>query len=424
MPPSNPVTDTTGRLWPPYTPLAGGPDPLIAASTQGARIRLGDGRELIDGVSSWWTACHGYNHPAILSAMTDQLSRMPHVMFGGLTHGPAIELADRLCEILPGAQTRVFLSDSGSVAVEVAMKMAVQYWRNRGQAGRTKFVSFMGGYHGDTMAAMSVSDPDEGMHAMFAGYVPDQFVVPLPQDPESSKAYAETLGRNRDEIAAVLIEPILQAAGGMNIHNAETLRGIAVQCAALDIPLIVDEIATGFGRTGTLFACEQAGISPDIICVGKALTGGVMSLAATAANARIVDGFTSDNPDDALMHGPTYMANPLACAIAGASIQLLLNSPWQEQIQTMATIMAEELAPLRDLPEVKDVRVLGGIGVVEMLREVDVAWLQQEFIAQGVWLRPFGRLVYIMPPYIISNNDLRQLTRAMVTVLSAIQPQK
>lgn len=418
MPPSNPVTDTTGRLWPPYTPLAGGPDPLIAASTQGARIRLGDGRELIDGVSSWWTACHGYNHPAILSAMTDQLSRMPHVMFGGLTHGPAIELADRLCEILPGAQTRVFLSDSGSVAVEVAMKMAVQYWRNRGQAGRTKFVSFMGGYHGDTMAAMSVSDPDEGMHAMFAGYVPDQFVVPLPQDPESSKAYAETLGRNRDEIAAVLIEPILQAAGGMNIHNAETLRGIAVQCAALDIPLIVDEIATGFGRTGTLFACEQAGISPDIICVGKALTGGVMSLAATAANARIVDGFTSDNPDDALMHGPTYMANPLACAAANASLELFQTEPRLAQVANIETQFRDALTPCRDLPGVVELRIKGALAAIQVNDLGDNDWLKRRFVEEGVWLRPYGKIIYAMPPFVIEADDLARLIAVMNKVVA------
>ncbi|MBT5534298.1 adenosylmethionine--8-amino-7-oxononanoate transaminase, partial [Candidatus Poribacteria bacterium] len=297
-----------------------------------------------DGVSSWWTACHGYNHPAIVAAMTDQLNRMPHIMFGGLTHDPAIELADRLCAILPGAPERVFLSDSGSVAIEVAMKMAVQYWRNQGQTGRTQFISFQGGYHGDTMAAMSVSDPEEGMHQMFAGYLPEQIVVPLPRDAKALDRFDETLQQHRGSVAAVLIEPLLQAAGGMKTHDAETLRAIAAHAAALDIPLIADEIATGFGRTGTLFACEQAGVAPDIICVGKALTGGAMSLAATAANTRIVEAFQSDNPDHALMHGPTFMANPLACAAANASLTLFETEPRLEQVANMESHFQQALA--------------------------------------------------------------------------------
>lgn len=402
-----------GRLWPPYTALKGVPDPLIAASTQGARIRLNDGRELIDGVSSWWTACHGYNHPAIVSAMTDQLSRMPHVMFGGLSHEPAIELADRLCAILPGAPDRIFLSDSGSVAIEVAMKMAVQYWRNQGQPDRVKFISFRGGYHGDTMAAMSVSDPEEGMHQMFAGYLPEQIVVPLPRDAEQLEEFGATLQQHRGVVAAVLIEPLIQAAGGMKTHDAETLRAIAAHAAALDIPLIADEIATGFGRTGTLFACEQAGIAPDIICVGKALTGGAMSLAATAANARIVDAFQSDNPDHALMHGPTFMANPLACAAANASLTLFETEPRLEQVAQMERHFHKALAPCRDLPGVIDLRIKGAMAAIQVTGLGDNDWLKSRFIEEGVWLRPFGDIIYAMPPFVITTDDLTHLTDVM-----------
>ena len=407
-----------GRLWPPYTALEGAPAPLIAASTKGARIRLADGRELIDGVSSWWTACHGYNHPAILSALTDQLNRMPHIMFGGLSHDPAIELADRLCAILPGAPSRVFLSDSGSVAIEVAMKMAVQYWRNRGRTGRTKFVSFKGGYHGDTLAAMSVGDPDEGMHRMFAGYLPEQIVVPLPRDDESSDAFGETLRNHQDKIAAVIIEPLVQAAGGMKIHRVETLRDIASHCAAHEIPLIADEIATGFGRTGTLFACEQAGIAPDIICVGKALTGGVTSLAATAANARIVDAFVSDNPDNALMHGPTYMANPLACAAANASLSLFATEPRLEQVAGIESHFRDALTPCRDLPGVVDLRIKGALAAVQVEKLYDSDWLKRRFIEEGVWLRPFGGIIYAMPPFVIEPGDLAHLTNAMNKIVA------
>ncbi len=407
-----------GRLWPPYTALAGGPAPLIAASTQGARIRLNDGRELIDGVSSWWTACHGYNHPAIISAMTAQLDRMPHIMFGGLSHEPAIELADRLCAILPGAPERVFLSDSGSVAIEVALKMAVQYWRNQGREGRTQFISFKGGYHGDTMAAMSVSDPEEGMHQMFAGYLPEQIVVPLPRDADSLASFGETLRNRQDHIAAVLIEPLVQAAGGMKIHDAETLRAIASQCAALDIPLIADEIATGFGRTGTLFACEQAGVAPDIVCVGKALTGGATGLAATAANDRIVEAFQSNNPDHALMHGPTYMANPLACAAANASISLFETEPRLEQAAFIERHFRDALSPCRGLPGVVDLRIKGAMAAIQVTDLHDNDWLKRRFIEEGVWLRPFGDIIYAMPPFVIEPDDLAHLTGIMNKVVA------
>ena len=418
------------HLWHPYTSMTKPLPVHEVVAARGVRLQLADGRELIDGMSSWWAAIHGYNHPQLNQAAIDQLGKMSHVMFGGLTHEPAVTLGRRLVELSPAGLEQVFFCDSGSVSVEVAIKMALQYWQARGEEGKNRLLTINGGYHGDTFGAMAVCDPTSGMHHLFRDVLPQHLFAPLvacgfadPWDPKALTGFAELIENNHQQLAAVILEPIVQGAGGMRFYHPDFLAGVRLLCDQFQVLLIVDEIATGFGRTGKLFACEHAGISPDIICLGKALTGGYLSLAATLSTTHIAKTISS-NPPGLFMHGPTFMANPLACAIAGASIQLLLNSPWQEQIQTMATIMAEELAPLRDLPEVKDVRVLGGIGVVEMLREVDVAWLQQEFIAQGVWLRPFGRLVYIMPPYIISNNDLRQLTRAMVTVLSAIQPQK
>ena len=418
------------HLWHPYTSMTKPLPVHEVVAARGVRLQLADGRELIDGMSSWWAAIHGYNHPQLNQSAIDQLGKMSHVMFGGLTHEPAVTLGRRLVELSPAGLEQVFFCDSGSVSVEVAIKMALQYWQARGEGGKNRLLTINGGYHGDTFGAMAVCDPTSGMHYLFRDVLPQHLFAPLvacgfadPWDPKALTGFAELIENNHQQLAAVILEPIVQGAGGMRFYHPDFLAGVRLLCDQFQVLLIVDEIATGFGRTGKLFACEHAGISPDIMCLGKALTGGYLSLAATLSTTHIAKTISS-NPPGLFMHGPTFMANPLACAIASASIQLLLNSPWQEQIQTMATIMAEELAPLRDLPEVKDVRVLGGIGVVEMLREVDVAWLQQEFIAQGVWLRPFGRLVYIMPPYIISNNDLRQLTRAMVTVLSAIQPQK
>ncbi len=418
------------HLWHPYTSMTKPLPVHEVVAARGVRLQLADGRELIDGMSSWWAAIHGYNHPQLNQSAIDQLGKMSHVMFGGLTHEPAVTLGRRLVELSPAGLEQVFFCDSGSVSVEVAIKMALQYWQARGEGGKNRLLTINGGYHGDTFGAMAVCDPTSGMHHLFRDVLPQHLFAPLvacgfadPWDPKALTGFAELIENNHQQLAAVILEPIVQGAGGMRFYHPDFLAGVRLLCDQFQVLLIVDEIATGFGRTGKLFACEHAGISPDIMCLGKALTGGYLSLAATLSTTHIAETISS-NPPGLFMHGPTFMANPLACAIASASIQLLLNSPWQEQIQTMATIMAEELAPLRDLPEVKDVRVLGGIGVVEMLREVDVAWLQQEFIAQGVWLRPFGRLVYIMPPYIISNNDLRQLTRAMVTVLSAIQPQK
>jgi len=339
-------------------------------------------------------------------------------MFGGFSHDPAIELADRLCAILPGAPIRVFLSDSGSVAIEIAMKMAVQYWRNMGETDRTKFVCFKGGYHGDTMAAMSISDPSDGMHKMFADYLPGQIVVPLPDNAENSTAFRESVDHHKDHIAGVIVEPLLQAVGGMNIHDIKTLRDVASQCTALDIPLIVDEIATGFGRIGTLFACEQAGIAPDIICVGKALTGGVMSLAATAANARIVASFHSDDPDHALMHGPTYMANPLACTAANASLALFETVPRLEQVARIEKHFQDALAPCRDLPGVLDLRIKGAMAAVQLKNLHENDWLKRRFIEEGVWLRPFGDVVYAMPPFVIEAEDLNHLTSTMNKIVA------
>ena len=409
--------DGRHRLWLPYTQMKGAPAPLTAAATEGCRIRLDDGRELIDGISSWWTACHGYNHRHIAAAVKTQLDAMPHVMLGGLVHRPAVTLAERLGRILPGKPGHVFFSDSGSVAVEVAMKMAVQYWRNRGVAGRTRFVSFLGGYHGDTMAAMSVCDPDEGMHGAFAGYLPEQTVVPLPSSADQLTEFDVLLGRVRGETAAVIIEPLVQAAGGMKFHSAETLAAIAGACAAHDILFIVDEVATGFGRTGRLFACDEAGVAPDIVCVGKALTGGALGLAATAASRRVYDAFLDDDPDKALMHGPTYMANALACAAANASLDLFETEPRLEQVAAIEAHFMDALAPCRDIAGVVDVRVKGAIGVVQLERLDDKDWLKRRFVEEGVWLRPFGDVVYLMPPFIASEAELGRLTDTVVKVL-------
>ncbi len=410
-------SDGRDRVWRPYTQMKGAPAPLIAAATEGCRIRLDDGRELVDGVSSWWTACHGYNHPHITAAMTAQLEAMPHIMLGGLVHEPAMTLAERLCRILPGRPGHVFFSDSGSVAVEVAMKMAVQYWRNLGVSGRNRFVSFRGGYHGDTMAAMSVCDPDDGMHTAFAGYLPVQTVVPVPSDAHELAGFDALLGRVRGETAAVIIEPLVQAAGGMKFHSAEVLAGIRDACAAHDVLLIADEIATGFARTGRLFACDEAGVAPDIVCVGKALTGGAIGLAATAASRRVFEAFLDDDPNKALMHGPTYMGNPLACAAANASLDLFESEPRIAQVAAIEAYLKDALAPCCDIAGVKDVRIKGAIGVVQLESLDDNDHLKRRFIEEGVWLRPFADVVYLMPPLVISEAELERLCGAIVKVL-------
>jgi adenosylmethionine---8-amino-7-oxononanoate aminotransferase len=411
------MTVPTPHLWLPYTQMQGHPEPLRAARTAGTRIILDDGRELIDAVASWWTACHGYNHPQIVMAMEKQLHSMPHVMFGGLVHEPAETLAARLAVMLPGPLNRVFFADSGSVAVEVAMKMAVQFWINQGERGRTRFLSFRDGYHGDTLAAMSVTDPDEGMHALFKGYLPEQVIAPVPRDDASTAEFAQLLRDNKNEIAAVIIEPLVQCAGGMKMHAPETLTAIADAAKDAGVLLICDEIAVNLGRTGTLFAHTQARIAPDIICLGKALTGGAINLAATVATADVFDVFLSDKADDALMHGPTYMATPLACAAANASLDLFDSEPRLQQVAAIEAQLKRELAPLREMAGVVDVRVKGAIGALEVAELHDLDWLKGQFIDAGIWLRPFGKVIYTMPPFTITPAELSAVTGAMAEIL-------
>ncbi len=396
---------------------------MAVQRTEGVRIHLADGRVLIDGTASWWTACHGYNHPAIAAAVSAQLASLPHVMLGGLVHAPAAQLSARLASLLPGALNRVFLSESGSVAVEVAMKIAMQYWLNRGVRGRTKFVSFLHAYHGDTFAAMSVCDPQEGMHSLFTGMLAEQIVVPLPRDADGLAALERMLARHRHELAGVILEPLLQAAGGMKFHDSEVLAGIATRVRRHGLLLLLDEIATGFGRTGTLFACEQAGVTPDVIMLSKALTGGTLPLAATVASDEVYQAFHSDDASHALMHGPTFTGNPLACAAALASLDLFATQPRLAQVAAIADGLAQGLAPCRNLPRVVDVRVLGAVGVVQLARAPDsrtLDMLRQRFVAAGVWVRPFGDVVYLMPPLVITRADLDSLTGAVVEVLRAM----
>lgn len=411
------MTVPTPHLWLPYTQMQTATAPLRAVRTAGARIVLEDGRELIDAVSSWWTACHGYNHPRIVMAMEKQLRDMPHVMLGGLVHEPAELLAARLAAMLPGPLNRVFLADSGSVAVEVAMKMAVQYWINRGERGRTRFLSFRDGYHGDTLAAMSVTDPDEGMHALFKGYLPEQVIAPVPRDDESETEFTRLLDEHGNEIAAVIVEPLVQCAGGMKMHDAAALAAIADAARDAGVLLICDEIAVNFGRTGTLFAHTQAGIAPDIICLGKALTGGAINLAATVATADVFEAFLSDSADDALMHGPTYMGNPLACAAANASLDLFDSEPRLRQVAAIEAQLQRDLAPLKEIDGVVDVRVKGAIGALEVADMHDLDWLKAQFVDAGIWLRPFGNVIYAMPPFTITSAELSAITGAMAEIL-------
>ncbi|HUO55119.1 MAG TPA: adenosylmethionine--8-amino-7-oxononanoate transaminase [Rhodoblastus sp.] len=408
--------DLLQHVWLPYTQMWTARQPLEAVSTEGALIRLKDGRELIDGIASWWTACHGYNHPHILKALHAQLETMPHVMFGGLVHEPALRLAERLAQKTPGDLSHVFFVDSGSVAVEVAMKMAVQYWLNRGES-RPRMVSFRYGYHGDTMACMSVCDPDESMHALFKDYLPKQILAELPVDEASENVFDDLLTCNKGQIAAVLIEPLVQGAGGMKFHSAKTLRRVSEACRRHGLLLIADEIFVGFGRTGTLFAGEQAGIVPDILCLGKGLTGGALSLAATLARPHVYEAFLSDDPVRALMHGPTFMANPLACAAANASLDLFESEPRLAQVARIAAQLNEGLAPCRDIPGVVDVRVKGAIGVVQCEKLGDAAALRQNFAERGLWIRPFGDIVYLTPAFTISEAQLAALTSAICSTL-------
>jgi adenosylmethionine---8-amino-7-oxononanoate aminotransferase len=402
------------HVWLPYAQMKTVRPPLPVKGTQGCRIVLADGRELIDGIASWWTACHGYNHPHIRQAVERQLAEMPHVMFAGLVHEQALTLARRLVALLPGDLDRVFFSESGSVAVEIAMKMAMQYWRNRGDA-RSTFVAFRGGYHGDTTGAMAVSDPDSGMHDAFRGALPEHVILDLPV--ESDAALAALLKIHGHEIAGIIVEPLVQGAGGMKFHDAEVLLRLRALADGYGLLLIFDEIFTGFGRTGTMFACEAAGVTPDIVTLSKALTGGTLPLAATVARQRVFEAFWSDDPTHALMHGPTYMANALACAAANASLDLFEREPRLREVKAIAEQMTRELALCRGLGGVRDVRVSGAIGVVEMKRIADVGVLRARFVEEGVFIRPFGNVIYLTPSFTIAPDELSKLTSAIVKVL-------
>jgi len=405
------------HVWLPYAQMRTVSPPLPVVRTEGCRIILADGRQLIDGIASWWTACHGYNHPHIREAVTRQASLMPHVMFGGLAHEQALTLARRLAGRLPGDLERVFFSESGSVAVEIALKMAIQFWRNRGLAGRTRFVTFRGGYHGDTTGAMAVSDPQDGMHALFAGILPQHLSLALPTDEEYTAALEQALERQAETLAGIIVEPLVQGAGGMRFHEAAALRRLRALADRFELLLIFDEIFTGFGRTGTMFACEQAGVTPDIITLSKALTGGTLPLAATVATRRVFEVFWSDDPGHALMHGPTYMGNALACAAANASLDLFEREPRLAQVRAIEAQLWVGLALCHGLPRVRDVRVKGAIGVVELDRIDDLEGLRRQFVAEGVFVRPFGSVVYLTPSFTIGDEELAKLTTTIAKVL-------
>ncbi len=413
-------------IWHPYSAMHSDLSVYQVESAHGVRLQLADGRVLIDGMSSWWCMIHGYNHPDMNAALEAQLQKMAHVMFGGLTHAPAIELTKQLLALVPDPLDAVFYADSGSVAVEVAMKMAMQYWHSLGRPQRKRFISLQNAYHGDTFGAMSVCDPVTGMHHLFADALMPQIFVPRPEcrfgEPchdSDIEPLRRALEDHADKVAALIMEPVVQGAGGMWFYSADYLRRARRLCDEYDVLLILDEIATGFGRTGALFACEHAGIAPDIMCIGKALTGGYLSLAATLATARVHEGIDQGDPG-VFMHGPTFMANPLACTAALTSLRLLLDSPWQSHISRIEAQLRKGLAPCADLAQVQEVRVLGAIGVVEMREPVDMQRIVPAFVEAGVWVRPFGRLVYLMPPYIINNEDLARLTGAVTEILTRL----
>ncbi|UTP38947.1 adenosylmethionine--8-amino-7-oxononanoate transaminase [Phenylobacterium sp. LH3H17] len=417
--PPNWMTTGADHVWRPYCQMKTAPPPLPVARTQGARIILEDGRELVDGIASWWTACHGYNHPHIRAAVSAQLERAPHVMFGGLAHEPAYRLASRLAALLPGDLDHVFFAESGSVAVEIAMKMALQFWINRGVAGRTRFLSFLGGYHGDTLATMTVCDPEEGMHGLFAGVMPAQHIAALPTDPASEAALDALLARKGSEIAAIIVEPRVQGAGGMLFHDDEVLRTLRRLADQHGVLLIFDEIFVGFGRTGDLFACSGSGVVPDIVTLSKALTGGTLPLSAAVARRPVFEAFWSDDPGAALMHGPTYMGNPLACAAANASLDLFETGTWKADVARINASLVQGLEPCRAAKGVVDVRTLGAIGVVEFAEPVAVGALCTRFAELGCWIRPMGKVVYLTPPFVTTDAELARLTGAIREVVGA-----
>ncbi|MGW7286361.1 adenosylmethionine--8-amino-7-oxononanoate transaminase [Streptomyces sp. NPDC054847] len=413
------------HVWHPYGPMPGRSDPLVVESASGVRLRLAEEvhgqRELVDGMSSWWSAVHGYNHPVLNEAATAQLGRMSHVMFGGLTHEPAVRLAARLVEITPEPLRHVFLCDSGSVSVEVAVKMCLQYWRSLGRPAKQRLLTWRGGYHGDTWQPMSVCDPEGGMHELWQGVLPRQLFADAPPA-DYEEAYArglrELIARHADELAAVIVEPVVQGAGGMRFHSPEYLRVLREACDEYGVLLVFDEIATGFGRTGTLFAAGHAGVAPDVMCLGKALTGGYLTMAATLCTSQVAEGI-SRGEVPVLAHGPTFMGNPLASAVACASIDLLLGQDWQGEVRRLETGLRDGLAEAADLPGVKDVRVLGGIGVVQLDHDVDMAAATAAAVREGVWLRPFRDLVYTMPPYVTDDEDLARVCRAVRAAAAA-----
>ncbi len=414
-------------IWHPYSSINSKQAVFPVKSASGVRITLSDGRELIDGMSSWWSAIHGYNHPIINQAISTQLHDMAHIMFGGLTHQPAVDLAELLVNITPKPLKTVFFVDSGSVAVEVAMKMAIQYWYAKKQPKKQKMLTIQYGYHGDTFGAMSVSDPVNGMHSLFSNTLIQQFFADAPRckfnqpcTESDISSLQSQLENNHQQIAALILEPIVQGAGGMRFYSADYLKQVRKLCNQYNVLLILDEIATGFGRTGKLFACEHAKIAPDILCLGKALTGGYMTLAATLTTQHIAKTISSGEPG-IFMHGPTFMANPLACSAGLASLKLLLNSPWKNRITQIEQHLTTGLAPCKDFPQVKDVRILGAIGVVELHKAIDMEIIQPQFVEAGVWVRPFNRLIYLMPPYIIDKEDINLLTHAVTHIISNIK---
>jgi adenosylmethionine-8-amino-7-oxononanoate aminotransferase len=407
------------HVWHPYGPMPGTQDPLVVSSAEGVRLRLADGRELVDGMSSWWAAIHGYRHPALDHAITEQLGRMSHVMFGGLTHEPAVRLATTLVDLTPAPLRHVFLCDSGSVSVEVAAKMCLQYWRSTGRPGKRKLLTWRGGYHGDTFHPMSVCDPDGGMHALWRGVLPEQVFADQPPagfgrgvDHDYVEHLVTMVERHADELAAVIVEPVVQGAGGMRFHDPRYLHVLREVTLANEVLLIFDEIATGFGRTGTLFAADHAAVSPDVMCLGKALTGGYLTMGVAMCTSAVARGI-SRGELPVLAHGPTFMGNPLASAVANASLALLQDGDWAADVRRIEAALVAGLAPARELPGVRDVRVLGAIGVVQLDHQVDVAAATRAAVDAGVWLRPFRDMIYTMPPYVTENADLELITKAI-----------